>query len=479
MDFSTTERERRDFCSPPTDFSMAGLRPILGHLKTGEAVCRVDSMDGDGVSWRPEGGRSAMAMTVKAKTRERRPVSLKMALLEKSKEVDLLRRIAESISSNLNLEQVLTETVERVVEVIQADACLIYLLNANDRELVLCASKNPHPKLIGRIRLEVGEGITGWVAREKRAVAIPKDADSDPRFAFFHHLPEDRYQAFLSVPIINRGQVKGVINVQHKEAYPYSQGEISLLTTLGHQVGGAIENAHLYEEMKKKALQIETLSRVSHTITSNRYLEEILNLIVTMTASMMNSKICSIMILDEKKEWLKIVATQSLSEAYRQKGNVKVGESVSGRAVKEQRVICVLDVRRDPIYSFPDLARKEGLCSLLSIPMMVKNRVVGVINSYTSLEHRFSQEEIDILRAVANQAAVAIENTSLLEQAALMREALETRKAIERAKGILMQQEKIKEEDAFHLIQRKSMNHRKSMREVAEAIILVAEIHTR
>jgi len=398
------------------------------------------------------------------------------ALLEKTKEVELLHRITESISSNLDLEVVLKEIVGMVVEMTGADACLIYLLNESQKELILRASKNPHPNLIGRVRLELGEGITGWVAKEKRMVAISQNADDDPRFKLFHNLPEDRYQAFLSVPVISKGEVIGVINVQHKKEHRHSDGEIALLTTIGHQVGSAIENARLYQEMKKKALQIDTLSRVSHTITSNRYIEEILNLIVTMTAGMMNSKICSIMILDEQKGELKIVATQSLSEEYRRKANVKIGESVSGRAVKEQRPITVLDVTRDQQYRFPDLAKKEGVCSLVSVPMMVKNRVVGVINSYTSTEHAFTQEEINILQTVANQAAVAIENTTLVEQSSAMQEALETRKAVERAKGILMQQGKILEEEAFRLIQRQSMNTRKTMREIAEAIILASEI---
>lgn len=398
------------------------------------------------------------------------------ALLEKTKEVELLHRITESISSNLDLELVLKEIVGMVVEMTGADACLIYLLNESQKELILRASKNPHPHLIGRVRLELGEGITGWVAKEKRMVAIPQNADDDPRFKVFQNLPEDRYQAFLSVPVISKGEVIGVINVQHKKEHHHSNGEVALLTTIGHQVGSAIENARLYQEMKKKALQIDILSRVSHTITSNRYIEEILNLIVTMTAGMMSSKICSIMILDEQKGELKIVATQSLSDEYRRKANVKIGESVSGRAVKEQRPITVLDVTRDQQYRFPDLAKKEGVCSLVSVPMMVKNRVVGVINSYTSTEHAFTQEEIKILQAVANQAAVAIENTTLVEQSSAMQEALETRKAVERAKGILMQQGKILEEEAFRLIQRQSMNTRKTMREIAEAIILASEI---
>lgn len=412
-------------------------------------------------------------------TPNKKRTSSKAALEEKTQELELLQRITESISSNLDLGRVLKEIVALVVEKSKADACLIYLINESKDALVLQASKIPHPKLIGQIRVELGEGITGWVAREQRLVAISENAENDPRFKSFQHLPEDRYQAFLSVPVISKGEMIGVLNIQHQNPYPHSKDDIRLLSTIGYQVGNAIGNARLYDEMKKKAMQIDTLSRVSSTITSDRYIEEMLNLIVSMTAGMMGSKICSIMLLDKKQGELRIVATQSLSEEYRRKANVKIGESISGRTVQEKRPIFVLNVETDPLYHFPDLAKKERLVSLLSVPMMVKNRVVGVLNSYTSKKHVFSGEEISLLQGVANQAAVAMENTSLSEKSSAMQEALETRKAVERAKGILMRQANIGEEEAFRLIQRQSMNNRKTMREVADAIILTSKISRR
>lgn len=401
---------------------------------------------------------------------------LKKALQEKAKETAILHQISESISCNLNLDEVLKQVIEIVVQVSHADACLLYLLDGRKEELILRASKNPHPKLIGRIRLEIGEGITGWVAKEKKPVAIPKNASDHPKFKVFHNLPEDRYQAFLSVPLIVKNEVIGVINVQHKRPHEHHHGEMALLTTIAHQVAGAIENARLYQEMKKKAMQIETLSQVSRTITSNRYLEEILHLIVTMTAEMMDSKICSIMLLNEERQELEIAATQSLSDAYRKKPPLKIGQSISGLAVKERRPIGVLDVTREASYMYPDLAEKEGLRSLLSVPMMLKDRVIGVINSYTSYEHRFSEEEIKLLQSVANQAAVAIENTKLMQRSLEMEEALETRKRVERAKGILAREKKMPEEEAFRLIQKQSMNTRRSMREIADAVILTSQI---
>lgn len=404
---------------------------------------------------------------------------LEQALREKMREVDVLHRISESISNTLDLEAVLKHIVEVVVEVTKADACLLYLLSDGRDELILRASKNPHPKLIGRITIGLGEGITGWVARERTRVVIPSSASDDPRFKFFHNLPEDRYQAFVSVPIMAKKEVVGVINVQHKRPKRYRPDELALLSTIANQVGGAIENARLYDQMRRKALQLETLSQVSETVASNRLIEDMLQLIVTMTAQMMNSKICSIMLLDEPSGELRIVATQSLSEQYRRKPNLRIGQSISGRAVQERRPIIVADVMKEPEYMYPDMARKEGLCSLLCVPMMMRDKAVGVINSYTSVPHAFTSEEVKLLQAIANQAAIAIEHTTLMEKSFEMQEALQVRKLLERAKGYLMRSKKLSEEEAFKLIQRQSMDLRKSMREIAEAVLLAGEIEER
>lgn len=411
--------------------------------------------------------------------RNRSPQHLAQALREKTREIDVLHRISESISSTLDLEAVLAHIVDMVVEVTKADACLLYLLSDTREELILRASKNPHPKLIGRITIGLGEGITGWVAREQTRVVISSNASDDPRFKFFHNLPEDRYQAFVSVPVMAKKEVVGVINVQHKRPRRYRPDELALLSTMANQVGGAIENARLYDEMKRKALQLETLSQVSETVVSNRLIEDMMHLMVVMTAQMMGSKICSIMLLDQQASELRIVATQSLSEQYRLKPNLKVGQSISGRVVQERRPIIVPDVTRDRTYMYSDLARKEGLCSLLSVPMMVRDKMVGVINSYTSQPHAFTAEEVKLMQAIANQAAIAIEHATLLEKSFEMQEALAVRKVVEQAKGYLMRLKKLSEEDAFRLIQRQSMDLRKSMREIAEAILLAGEIEER
>jgi signal transduction protein with GAF and PtsI domain len=220
---------------------------------------------------------------------------------------------------------------------------------------------------------------------------------------------------------------------------------------------------------KKK---IAALSKVSQTITSNLYLEDILRLIVLVTAEVMNSKICSLLLLDEGKGELVIRATQSVSEAYNKKPNIKLGEGIAGLVAKENQPIAALDVKQDSRYINREIARKENLCSLLSVPLCVKGKVIGVLNSYTSHKHKFTKEETDILTAVANQAAVVIENANLMLKSRMIEEELKTRKFVERAKGILMKSQGISEEEAYKKIQKQAMNTRRTMREIAEAIIL-------
>jgi len=222
--------------------------------------------------------------------------------------------------------------------------------------------------------------------------------------------------------------------------------------------------------------QIETLSKVSEAIASSLYLEDILKLIVTVTAEVMNSKICSLMLLDNRTGALTVKATQSISEAYNKKPGLTLGKGVAGKVAFTGKHIIVKDVRKEPIYNNVNIAKKEGLCSLLCVPLKVKGRVIGVLNLYTSGPHNFTKSEIGILTAVANQAAIVIENAQLLVKTKVIQEELASRKIIDRAKGILMKTQGYTEDDAFRRIQKLAMNTRRPMKEIAEAIILAQRI---
>lgn len=392
-------------------------------------------------------------------------------------ELEVLRKVVDASSADLELSKTLKEIVKIVDELAAADSVFIYLYDKGKKNLTLMASKIPHQKELGAIKIRTGEGITGWVAQENKPVAIAENAYQDKRFKGFDVLPEDKYESFLSVPIIYKGKVSGVINVQHKKPHEYARETINLLDMISKQVGGVIEHAVLYEETRIKANQFDSLVKVSQSITSEAYLDEILGLIVLVTAEMLNSKICSIMLVDGKKgDELAIRATQSLSAEYKTKPNLKINQSLLGDVVRTRRPVMVEDVRQDHRYVYRDLAVKENLSSMVAVPMIVKKKVIGVLNVYTKEPHQFSQEEVDMIQMIANQAAVAVENTNLVSEAMKAKEALETRKLVERAKGILMRMHNLDEDTAYRMIHKKSMDACKSMREIAESIVLIDEM---
>jgi len=227
----------------------------------------------------------------------------------------------------------------------------------------------------------------------------------------------------------------------------------------------------LYKKTSYKK-QIQALSEISRAISSDQYLDDILRLIVTVTADVMDSKICSLWILDEKEKVLRIRATQAISEEYLKERSLKLGEGVVGYVVQQNKPLAILDVLKEPRYKEKELARKEGLVSMLSVPLSVKDKVIGVINCYTSYPHEFTETERAVLTMVANQAAVCIENTELMVKTKVIQEELETRKLVERAKGALMKYHGLSEDEAFKRIRKASMDSRKTMREIAEAILL-------
>jgi uroporphyrinogen-III synthase len=169
---------------------------------------------------------------------------------------DFLRGIAGRVEPAVPFSELLIQVVEFVTSVVDCDSCFIYVLEGGD--LVLRASKNPHPEVVDRLKLKIGQGITGWVAQHRRPVAVPHNAGSDRRFQFFNELPEDGFESFLSVPLLSRGRMVGVINLQNRMPHTYSQREITTISTVGFLIGAEIEMACLEKEKVQLSARLET-----------------------------------------------------------------------------------------------------------------------------------------------------------------------------------------------------------------------------
>lgn len=183
----------------------------------------------------------------------------------KTSQVALLHKISNIVSSERSVDEMLGEIVGLTVQVTDCDACLVYLIEPDTGEIVLRASQVPHAAEIGNLSVRMGEGITGWVAQHKSVVALSQNAAADKRFIRLPGLIEDTYDAFCSVPLISGGEVIGVINIHHRESHDYSAEEISLISFIGEQMGGALAraklqelNARLQEETLEMKRQLET-----------------------------------------------------------------------------------------------------------------------------------------------------------------------------------------------------------------------------
>ena len=218
---------------------------------------------------------------------------------------------------------------------------------------------------------------------------------------------------------------------------------------------------------------------ISRAMTSDLYLEDILKLIVMVTAKVTGVEICSLWLVDEDTDGNKIrlKATQAIDPDYVKDRSLNMNEGVVGFVASQNRPLIIEDVLKEPRFKEKEMAKKLGLVSMVSVPMHFKeDKVIGVLNCFTAKPHKFSETEVNLITTVANQAAVAIFNTELMVKTKVIQEELENRKLVERAKEVLMRRRNMAGEQAYRWMQKRSMDSRKSMRHVAEAVLLSDEI---
>jgi signal transduction protein with GAF and PtsI domain len=224
---------------------------------------------------------------------------------------------------------------------------------------------------------------------------------------------------------------------------------------------------------------IKALMDISRVITSELYLEDILKLIVMVTAKVTGVEICSLWLIEENEgpKKIRLKATQAIDPDYVKDRALDMDEGVVGFVATHNQPLILKDVLKEPRFKEKEMAKKLGLVSMVGVPMHAKGEnVVGVLNCFTAEPHEFSETEVNLITTVANQAAIAIENTRLLVKTRVIEEELDTRKKIEKAKEILMVKKNIPADKAFRWLQKKSMDTRKSMKEIAEALIISQDL---
>jgi two-component system, response regulator PdtaR len=225
---------------------------------------------------------------------------------------------------------------------------------------------------------------------------------------------------------------------------------------------------------------IKALMDISSAINSDLYLEDILRLIVMVTAKVTGVEICSLWLIENapKGRKIRLKATQTIDPVYVKDRELDIDEGVVGHVASRKTPLIIHNVLDEPLFKEKEMAKRLGLKSMLSVPLLIRDQeVIGVLNCFTSEFHEFSDGEVNLITTVANQAAIAIHNSELVIQTKVIQEELETRKMVERAKEVLMRRAGMTAEDAYQWMRKKSMDSRKSMRGIAEAILLSEEIY--
>ncbi len=339
----------------------------------------------------------------------------------KTAQLRAIGQISAALAAAWKLEDTLDVITRITSEVMGVDSCSIYLREEGSDRLVLKATTGLAREAIGHASLRVGEGLTGWTVAHGQPVAA-RDALHDPRFKLLPETREEVLVSLMAVPLSIQGRIIGAMNVQTTQQHDFAEDEIELLSLIANLAAGALEKAALYDRMQQQIQELATLAKVSQTVTSPLYLDEMLGVVTEMAARVMNAKATSLRLLDEASGQLVLRATHNISATQQQASSITVGQSIAGQVAASGQPIIVPDLQADQRYLKHALAEQEGWASLLSVPLIVRDKIVGVFSCYTGDRHEFTSKEVELFQTLANQTALAIENARLVINAAVVRE---------------------------------------------------------
>ncbi len=322
----------------------------------------------------------------------------------------LLYEVSAVIHSTLEPQEALQLIVREAVRLVGASSGSVALVNPTNRFLEILAAQGL-PTNAAELRLRVGEGLTGWVARSGKPARVG-DVTKDPRYIMLRR----SVRSEMAVPLEVNGEVRGVLNVDSDRKEAFEAGDEELLAGLAQQAVRVIQNTWLYEQWRLKARWFESLASVSRTINSTLNLDEALTVITREACVLMQAKMCSVMMLDASRAWLDLRASFGAGETYTRKPRLNVEESLLGAVVRRKKPVQVENVQTSGRYQNIEVARQEGLVSLVSVPLVFGGEAIGTLNVYTAEPHVFSNDEVRILSAFAELSAIAIEKARLYER---------------------------------------------------------------
>ena len=317
-------------------------------------------------------------------------------------------------------DQLFAELAHVVCDAAGADHCVV-LLRDDKNGLVLHASTGLEP-FSGRIRLGPGIGLCGQALLQNDIVIVGENAIEDPRYVSLPGVDDSQYQACAAIPLEGQGGVYGVLTLETHVPLNVTKPMRLMLRRLGRLAALTIEAFRNAHNSGSGQSPLGALSEVTKTLSSSPYLEEILQLLVNLTAQQFKYKVCTVRLLDAERGELVLRATQATVKAYQRKRAIKLGESIAGKAIAEGKPVIVQDVLIEQDYVGHDLAVEMGLRSMICVPLRILDRTVGVMSCYTDSVHEFTDDEIKALETLAQQAAISIEHAKMQVRNTLMQE---------------------------------------------------------
>jgi signal transduction histidine kinase len=324
--------------------------------------------------------------------------------------LQLLHQVSNIIHSTLEPQEALQLIVNEAVRVMRANSGSVALVNPTSNLLEIHASQNL-PAAAMNLKLHVGQGITGLVVRTGKPMRIG-NVTGDAHYVAVR----PGIKSELAVPFEVNGEVRGVLNVDSDREDAFGPEDQELLEELAAQAAKVIHNTWLYEQLRLKAGQFQSLASISRTINSTLNLDEALQVITREAQALMNTRMCALMMLDDSLEWLDLRAHNGAGSAYLKKPRLKVEDSALGIVVRRKKPLQIFNVQADARYQNKELARREHLVSLLSVPLIFSDQAIGTLSVYSARPYRFSNDEVRILSALAELSAIAIEKARLYER---------------------------------------------------------------
>ena len=320
--------------------------------------------------------------------------------------LSLFQAVTRLITSTLNVDEVLETIAAKIPDVIGVDAATIRLLDPTGKKLLLLAAHGLSQEYLGRGPVDTEKSVMEALAGSPVSIY---DAVSDPRISYSEAVHKEGVKSILVTPIPIRGNISGVLRLLAREHRHFADKEIEFVTALAEQCGIAIENARIYEDQQRQLQFFKTLDKIGKALNSTLQLDEVLNLIVTRLPEIMDLKGCTIRLLDPGKGHLELMAASGLSRKYLDRGSID--DELGTHHALEGKPVVIYDASTDARIRYRKEAAEEGIIGILAVPIVVKNRIIGVLRLLTASPRDFTDAEINFAMAVAEQGGIAIQNS--------------------------------------------------------------------